>query len=121
MSRERILLLIDRVPRYASLAGLLGLIGVAGVFDPGLFRFSALSSLSYFSFFRFFRCFIAADYGPRASEPPIAMVWFMVMVLGVGFVLPLLVPISPIFGFLGFAGTLGLYDPPHIAGHRTTA
>ncbi len=119
MSRERILLLIDRVPRYASLTGLLGLIGVVGVLDPELFRFSALSSLSFLSFFRFFCCFIDADYGLRASEPLIAMAWFMVPVLG--FLLPLLVPISPIFGFLGFAGTLGLYDPPRIAGHRTAA
>jgi len=116
MSRERILLLIDRVPRYASMTGLLGLIGVAGVFDPGLFRLSALSFLSYLAFFRFFRRFIDADYGPHRESAPLIAVAIAVAVL-----FPLLVSISPIFGFLGFAGTLCLYDPPHSAGHLTSA
>jgi len=116
MSRERILLLIDRVPRYASMTGLLGLIGVAGVFDPGLFRLSALSFLSYLSFVRFFRRFIDADYGPHRESAPLIAVAIAVAVL-----FPLLVSISPIFGFFGFAGTLCLYDPPRSAGHLTAA
>jgi hypothetical protein len=101
------------------MTGLLGLIGVAGVLDPGLFRLSALSALSFLSFFRFFRCFIDADYWPhRELARLIAMA---VMAVGVGVLVPLLVSISPIFGFLGFAGTLGLYDPPRSADHLTAA
>jgi len=119
MSRAWILLLIDRVPRYASTTGLLGLIGVAGVLDPGLFRLSALSFLSFLSFFRFFRCFIDADYWPHRESAPLIALFVMPVVVGVLF--PLLFSISPIFGFFGFAGTLGLYDPPRSASHPSAA
>jgi len=101
------------------MTGLLGLIGVAGVLDPGLFRLSALSFLSFLSFFRFFRCFIDADYGPHGESALLIAMFVMPVVVAVLF--PLLFSISPIFGLLGFAGTLGLYDPPRSVGHRTAA
>ena len=107
MSRANLLLAIDRGPRYASLLGLLGLIGVAGVFDPELYRFSSLSFLSYVSFFRFFRSFFDPSYGPTVASAP-----FLVLAIVVGAIYPWLSSSSPMFGFAGFAGCCGLYDPP---------
>ena len=107
MSRAKLLLALDRGPRYASLFGLLGLIGVAGVVDPELYRFSFLSFLSYLSFFRFFRCFFDPGYGPTNASAP-----FLVIAMVIG-TIPLWLPSPlPMFGFLGFAGCCGLYDPP---------
>jgi hypothetical protein len=106
MSRQKLLWLLDRVPRYASLLGLLGLIGLAGVFDPTLYRWSALSFLSYLAFFRFFRRFIDPDYGPTAQPVLFLLPAFLVAVLS-----PWLLSISPWFGFAGFAGWCALYDP----------
>ena len=106
MSREKMLYSLDRVPRYASLLGLLGLVGIAGVLEPELYRFSALSFLSFLSFFRYFRRFIDPDYGPtRASVPFIALALF------VGAISPWLISVSSMFGFVGFAGCCGLFDP----------
>lgn len=100
---------IDRVPRYLSLLGLLGLIGVAGFFDPQFSRFSALSFLSYLCYFRFLRWFIK----PR---PPIKSMDIFVPLLGsiiwigVETIYPELLANFPLFGFIGFAGFLGLYE-----------
>ena len=112
MSRHKLLTAMDRIPRYASLLGLLGLAGVAGVVDPELYRLSALSFLSYSSFFRFFRRFVDPNYGPTVVSLPLLA--FAIFV-AVGF--PCLFSISPMFGFLGFAGCCGLYDPPHGVAH----
>lgn len=106
MSRANLLFALDRGPRYASLLGLLGLIGVAGVADPELYRFSVLSFLSYISFFRFFRGFFDPSYGPTIASAP-----FLVLAIVVGAVSPVLQAISPMFGFVGFAGYCGLFDP----------
>jgi len=107
MSRADLLFALDRGPRYASLLGLLGLVGVAGIADSELYRFSVLSFLSYVSFFRFFRGFFDPSYGRSiiASAP------FVVFALVVGAVSPWLLAISPMFGFVGFAGCCGLLDP----------
>ena len=111
MSRANLLLVLDRGPRYASLLGLLGLIGVAGVVNPEWYRFSAFSYLSYVSFFRFFRCFFDPSYGPTNASAP-----FLVVAIVIGALSPLWLPSpSPMFGFLGFAGCCGLYDPPRRA------
>jgi len=111
MSQRRLLLVLDRVPRFASLLGLLGLIGLAGVIDPEWYRFSSLSFLSYLSFFRFFRRFVDPDYGPTEQSAP-----FLVLAILVAAIPSVwLLSISPMFGFLGFAGSLGLYDPPRTA------
>jgi hypothetical protein len=110
MSRTKLLLLIDRIPRFASLLGLLGLIGLAGVIDPELYRFSALSFLSYLSFFRFFSRFLDPDYGPTADTVP-----FLLLAALVAAVFPWLLSISPSYGFIGFAGCCGLYDSTHTA------
>ena len=106
MSQRRLLLALDRVPRFASLLGLLGLIGLAGVIDPEWYRFSALSFLSYLSFFRFFRRFVDPDYGPTAQSAPFLLLAFLVAAI-----FPWLLSISPMFGFVGFAGCCALYDP----------
>lgn len=105
MSRANLLLALDRGPRYASLLGLLGLIGVAGVANPELYRFSVLSFLSYVSFFRFFRAFFDPHYGPSIASAP-----FLVLAIVVGTISRLWLPsLSPMFGFVGFAGYCGLY------------
>ncbi len=106
MSRQQLLWLLDRVPRYASLLGLLGLIGLAGVFDPALYRLSALSFLSYLAFFRFFRRFMDPDYGPTAQSALCLLLAFLVAALS-----PWLLSIAPWLGFVGFAGWCALYDP----------
>jgi hypothetical protein len=106
MSRPRLLRLLDRIPRYASLLGLLALIALAGVFDPGLYRLGALSFLSYLAFFRFFRRFIDPDYGPTVQSIPLLLLTFLVAVLS-----PWLLSIAPWFGFIGCAGWYALYDP----------
>jgi hypothetical protein len=98
--------LLDRIPRFASLLGLLGLVGVAGVFDSELYRFSALSFLSYLCFFRFFHRFIDPHYGPTAAFTPLLLLAVLAAPVSLW-----LFSISPLFGFLGFAGCLGLYDP----------
>lgn len=109
MSRANLLLALDRGPRYASLLGLLGLIGVAGVADPELYRFSALSFLSYVSFFRFFRAFFDPSYGPTIASAP-----FLALAIVVGAISLCLPSLPPMFGFAGFAGCCGLYDPPSL-------
>jgi hypothetical protein len=107
MSRADLLFLLDRGPRYASLLGLLGLIGIAGIANPELYRFSTLSFLSYVSFFRFFRGFFDPSYRPTIASTP-----FLVLAIVVGAVSLWLSSLSPMFGFAGFAGCCGLYDPP---------
>jgi hypothetical protein len=101
--------LVDRVPRFLSLLGLLGLIGLAGVFNPQLSRWSALSFLSYLCYFRFLRWFLK----PQPATTPAGI---LVPLLGaiVWVVFQVLFPelwASPMFGFVGFAGFLGLYEP----------
>jgi len=102
--------LLDRVPRFLSLLGLLGLLGLGGIFDPQLLRFSALSFLSYLCYFRFLRWFIK----PRPIRPTAG---FLVPLLGsmIWIVAEVLFPGGlesfPLFGFIGFAGFLGLYEP----------
>ena len=101
---------LDRVPRILSLLGLLGLIGLAGLFNLQLLRFSALSFLSYICYFRFLRWFIK----PRPSITPVglllpllgALIWIVAETIYTGSLTS-----SPIFGFIGFAGFLGLYEP----------
>jgi hypothetical protein len=100
---------IERVPRFLSLFGLLGLIGLAGFFNPQFSRFSALSFLSYLCYFRFLRWFIK----PR---PPVKSMDIFVPLLGsiiwivAETINPGLLANSPLFGFIGFAGFLGLYE-----------
>ena len=106
MSRTTFLWLLDRVSRYTSLLGLLGLIGLAGVADPGLYRLSALSFLSYLAFFRFFRRFGDPAYGPTTQSAP-----FLLPAIVVAALAPWLLAITPLFGFVGFAGWCALYDP----------
>jgi len=101
--------LLDRVPRYLSLLGFLGIIGLAGIFDPQLTRFSALSFLSYMCYFRFFIWFAK----PR---PEVTVAGILVPLLGIiiwvgsQVMYPGLLSITPMFGFIGFAGFLGLYE-----------
>ena len=100
---------IDRVPRFLSLFGFLGLIGLAGFFNPQFLRFSALSFLSYICYFRFLRWFIK----PRAPIKPMdifvplvgSIIWIVAEAINPG-----LSANSPFFGFIGFAGFLGLYE-----------
>jgi hypothetical protein len=100
---------LDRVPRVLSLLGLLGIIGLAGVFDPQLSRFSALSFLSYICYFRFLRWFVK-------PQPPITTTGILVPLLGIVIwivaqvLYPGLLAMNPMFGFMGFAGFLGLYE-----------
>lgn len=102
--------LLDRVPRILSLLGLLGLISLAGVFNPQLLWFSTLSFLSYLCYFRFLRWFLE----PR---PPLTTAGVLVPLLGglIWIVAEVLfsggLESSPLFGFIGFAGFLGLYEP----------
>jgi hypothetical protein len=102
--------LLERVPRLLSLLGLLGLIGLAGVFDPQLLRFSALSFLSYICYFRFLRWFVK-------PQPPMTMAGILIPLVGVMFwvvfqvLYPGLLATAPMFGFIGFAGFAGLYEP----------
>ena len=102
--------LMDRVPRVLSLLGLLGLIGLAGIFDPQLSRFSALSFLSYLCYFRFLRWFVRPHPVMTAAGILVpllgAMIWIVFQSL-----FPGLLASAPLFGFIGFAGFLGLYEP----------
>jgi hypothetical protein len=104
MSRQ-LLLFFDRVPRFLSLTGVLGLAGFAGLFEPAFYRLSALSFLSYSCFLRFFRRFVDPGYGPGAASVPA-----LLLALVVAAAFPWLFSISPAFGFIGFAGFLGLHD-----------
>lgn len=103
---------LDRVPRFLSLLGLLGVVGLAGFFDPQLFRFSALSFLSYICYFRFMRSFVK-------PHPPVTTTGILVPLVGIMIWLvpqityPELLAMIPAFGFIGFAGFLGLYEPAH--------
>lgn len=101
---------LDRVPRFLSLLGLLGLIGLAGVFNPELSRFSALGFLSYLCYFRFLRWLIRPQpvtTGASLLVPSLgAIVWIVFQTL-----FPGLLASAPLFGFIGFAGFLGLYEP----------
>ena len=97
---------LDRIPRYVSLLGLLGLIGVAGLADPRWFDFSALSFLSYACFFRFFRKWVDPAYGSGPEHPRVLILPIVIALLS-----PAFLSLSPIFGFLGFFGLLGLVDP----------
>ncbi|NTU83459.1 MAG: hypothetical protein HGA45_29500 [Chloroflexales bacterium] len=110
MSRPQLLWLLDRLPRAASLLGLLGLLGLAGFVRPELFALSFRSFLSYLAFFRFFRRFLDPAYGPTPQALPFLLPAFAVLVL-----LPWLVPLSPTFGFFGFAGWCALYEPTRTA------
>jgi len=103
MSRTKLLWLLDRFPRYASLLGLLGLIGLAGVVDPALYRLSALSFLSYLAFFRFFRRFIDPAYGPTVQSALYLLPAFLVAAFS-----PWLLAIAPLCGLVGFAGWCAL-------------
>jgi hypothetical protein len=102
--------LLDRVPRILSLLGLLGLIGLAGLFDPPLLWFSTLSFLSYLCYFRFLSWFLK-------PQPPVTTAGILVPLLGglIWIIAEVLFPAglesSPLFGFIGFAGFLGLYEP----------
>ena len=102
--------LIDRVPRVLSLLGLLGLLGLAGVVDPQLLRLSALSFLSYLCYFRFLRWFSKPQPAMTATGILVpllgAFIWIVFQVL-----FPGLLASAPVFGFIGFAGFLGLYEP----------
>lgn len=102
--------LIDRLPRFLSLLGLLGLIGLAGIFYPPLSRFTALSFLSYLCYFRFLRWFIKPQPVMTAAGILVpllgAMIWIVSQTL-----FPGLLASAPMFGFIGFAGFLGLYEP----------
>jgi hypothetical protein len=102
--------LIDRVPRFLSLLGLLGLIGLAGVFDPQLSRFSTLSFLSYLCYFRFLRWFVKPQPSLNAAGILVPLlgtiIWIVAQTL-----FPGLLASAPMFGFIGFAGFLGLYEP----------
>lgn len=106
MARPPVLWLLDRVPRFASLLGLLGLLGLAGFVRPELFALSFLSFLSYLAFFRFFRRFLDPAAGPTPQAAPFLLPAFAVLVL-----VPWLAPLSPAFGFFGFAGWGALYEP----------
>ena len=102
--------LMDRVARFLSLLGLLGLIGLSGIFFPQLARFSALSFLSYLCYFRFLRWFVKPQPAMTATGILVpllgAMVWIVFQAL-----FPGLLASAPMFGLIGFAGFLGLYEP----------
>lgn len=111
---------LDRVPKFLSLPGLLGLIGLAGVFDSHLLRFSALSFLSYVCYFRFLRWFIVKP------QPPLTGTGILVPLLGIivsivpQLIFPAMLSTVPSFGFIGFAGFLGLFEPAgEIQGNMT--
>jgi hypothetical protein len=101
--------LMDRVPRFLSMLGLFGLLGLAGIVNPQLLPLSALSFLSYLCYFRFLRWFLK-------PQPAMTSAGIMVPLLGaiIWVVFQVLFPellASPMFGFIGFAGFLGLYEP----------
>ena len=102
--------LMDRVPRVLSLLGLLGLIGLTGIFYPQLSQFAALSFLSYLCYFRFLRWFIKPQPAMTAAGILVpllgAIIWIVFQTL-----FPGLLASAPMFGFIGFAGFLGLYEP----------
>jgi hypothetical protein len=100
--------LFDRVPRLLSLLGLLGLLGLGGFFVPDLWGLSALSFLSYVCYFRFLGLIVRPQ-----PEAKVVWVWLLGFVAALVSMLftPWIFSNSPIFGFLGFAGFLGLYDP----------
>lgn len=102
--------LIDRVPRYLSLLGLLGLIGLAGVFEPQLSRLSALSFLSYLCYFRFLRWFVKPQPAMTATGILVPLFGIMIWIVSQSLI-PGLLASAPMFGFIGFAGFFGLYEP----------
>jgi len=102
--------LTDRLPRMLSLLSLLGLIGVAGLLEPQLARFSALSFLSYLCYFRFFRWFGEPRPDLDRSTVGIWLLGFLIACLAM-VLSARLFSVSPLFGFIGFAGFCGLYDP----------
>jgi len=111
---------IERVPRFLSLFGLSGLIGLAGFFNPQFSRFSALSFLSYLCYFRLFCWFIK----PRPPIKPIdvfvpllgGIIWIVAEAIDPG------LPANfPLFGFIGFAGFLGLYKSTNGSQRRIAA
>ena len=111
---------LDRVPRFLSLLGLLGLIGLAGVLDSQLFRFSAFSFLSYLCYFRFFRWFIKPRPTITASGILVPLLGGLIWIVAET-IYPGLIQDSPLFGFIGFAGFLGLYEPADGSQNKITA
>lgn len=101
--------LLERGPRLLSSLGLLGLLGLAGIVNPPLFVLSTLSFLSYLCYFRFFRWFVK-------PQPPITTAGILVPLAGIlvwilsQVLYPELLVTAPMFGFIGFAGFLGLYE-----------
>jgi len=111
---------LDRAPRLLSLLGFLGIIGLAGIFDPQLARLSALSFMSYVCYFRFLRWFVK-------PQPTLTGTGILVPLLGIiiwivpQFLFPGMFETVPMFGFIGFAGFLGLYEPANGSQSSTTA
>jgi hypothetical protein len=102
--------LLDRVPRYLSLLGILGLIGIAGIFYPQLAGFSSLSFLSFFCYFRFLRWFAKPQ--PEVTISSLLVPFLGAIIAGASLLLfPGLLSDAPMFGLIGFAGYLGLYEP----------
>lgn len=112
--------LLDRVPRFLSLLGLLGLIGLAGVFNPQLLRWSALSFLSYLCYFRFLRWFMKPRPNITTSGIFIPLLGGLIWIVAET-IFPGLIESSPLFGFIGFAGFLGLYEPASGSQSNTVA
>jgi hypothetical protein len=112
--------LLDRVPRLLSLLGLLGLVGLAGVFNTELLRFSALSFLSYLCYFRFLRWFVKPQLPMTIAGILVPLVGIMVWILS-QVLYPGLLAVAPMFGFIGFAGFLGLYEPASGSQKNTVA
>jgi hypothetical protein len=102
--------LLDRIPRVLSLLGLLGLLGVIGIFDPQWWRLSALSFLSYICYFRFFRWMVKPQPEVKGASLPVWLLGFAAAMLSMIFT-PQMFGAAPFFGFIGFAGYLGLYEP----------
>jgi hypothetical protein len=112
--------LFDRAPRVLSLLGLFGLIGIVGVYDPGWWHFSALSFLSYLCYFRFLRWIVKPP--PEVNSGGL-LVWLLGFIAGTFpmMIAPWMFEVSPMFGFIGFAGYLGLYEPSGQAREKPTA
>ena len=100
---------VDRVPRFLSLLGLLGLIGLAGFLNPQFSRFSALSFLSYICYFRFLRWFIKPRPPIKSKDIFVPLLGSIIWIVAEAFY-PGLPAKFPLFGFIGFAGFLGLYE-----------
>ncbi|NJN16782.1 MAG: DUF3796 domain-containing protein [Oscillochloris sp.] len=99
---------IDRIPRIASMLGLFGLLGLLGFIQAEYFSYSALSFLSYLCFFRFFRRLLDPNYGPREGDMVRLLPVLVIAALG-----PWFIAISPLLGFLGFFGWVGLLEQPY--------